>query len=99
LYDDYAISEDLFHWQSQNQAAPENTLGKAYIQQKISKRNILIFVREQNKDEYKNALSYVFLGKADFVKSTGAKPMNVEWKLQEAMPAFIWKESGKLAVG
>jgi superfamily II DNA or RNA helicase len=99
LYDDYAISEDLFHWQSQNRAAPENASGQAYIQQKASGRNILIFVREQNEDEYKNTMSYVFLGKADFVKSTGAKPMNIEWKLQEPMPAYIWRESGKLAVG
>ena len=99
LYDDYAISEDLFHWQSQNRAAPENASGQAYIQQKASGRNILIFVREQNADEFTNTMSYVFLGKADFVKSTGAKPMNIEWKLQEPMPAYIWRESGKLAVG
>jgi hypothetical protein len=44
-------------------------------------------------------ISYVFLGKADFMKTSGEKPMNVEWKLQEPMPAYIWKESGKLAVG
>jgi hypothetical protein len=99
LYDDYAISQDLLHWQSQNWAAPENASGQAYIHQKASGRNILIFVREQNEDEYKNTLAYVFLGKADFVKSTGAKPMNVEWRLQEPMSAFIWKESGELAVG
>jgi superfamily II DNA or RNA helicase len=99
LYDDYAISEDLFHWQSQNRASPENASGLAYIKQQMTGRKILIFVREQNEDEYRNTLSYVFLGEADFMKSTGAKPMNVEWKLQEPMPAYIWKESGKLAVG
>jgi len=99
LYDDYAISEYLFHWQSQNRASPENESGKVYIQQNMSGRKILIFVREQNKDEFGNTLSYVFLGEADFMKSSGAKPMNVEWKLQEPMPAYIWKESGKLAIG
>ncbi|MET3115344.1 superfamily II DNA or RNA helicase [Pedobacter sp. CG_S7] len=99
LYDDYAISESLFHWQSQNRASPENASGQAYISQHILGRNILIFVREQNEDEYGNTMSYVFLGKADFMKTSGEKPMNVEWKLQEPMPAYIWKESGKLAVG
>jgi superfamily II DNA or RNA helicase len=99
LYDDYAISESLFHWQSQNRASPDNESGKAYISQHILGRNILIFVREQNDDEFGNKMSYVFLGKADFMKSSGEKPMNVEWKLQEPMPAYIWKESGKLAVG
>jgi superfamily II DNA or RNA helicase len=99
LYDDYAISESLFHWQSQNRASPDNASGQAYITQRILGRNILIFVREQNEDEFGNTMSYVFLGKADFMKTNGEKPMNVEWKLQEPMPAYIWKESGKLAVG
>jgi len=99
LYDDYAISESLFHWQSQNRASPDNASGQAYISQHVLGRNILIFVREQNEDEFGNTMSYVFLGKADFVKTSGEKPMNVEWKLQEPMPAYLWKESGKLAVG
>jgi len=99
LYDDYAISEDLFHWQSQNRASPDNASGQSYIQQNQLGRNILIFVREQNEDEYGNTLSYVFLGLPDFLKSSGAKPMNIEWRLAEPMPAYIWKESGKLAIG
>jgi len=98
-YKDYALSEYLFHWQTQNSASPDTDSGKAYINQNVIGRKILIFLREQNKDEYGNTLSYVFLGEADFVKSNGAKPMNVEWRLQEAMPAYIWKESGKLSVG
>jgi len=98
-YKDYALSEYLFHWQTQNSASPDTDSGKAYINQNVIGRKILIFVREQNKDEYGNTLSYVFLGQADFVKTNGAKPMNVEWRLQEPMPAYIWKESGKLAVG
>jgi len=99
LYDDYAISESLFHWQSQNRASPENTSGISYIQQADTGKNVFLFVREQNDDEYGNTIAYVFLGLADFVKTKGAKPMNIEWKLQEPMPAYIWKESGKLAVG
>lgn len=99
LYDDYAISESLFHWQSQNRASPDNASGQAYISQKKTGKTILLFVREQNDDEFGNTMSYVFLGKADFVKTSGEKPMNIEWKLQIPMPPYIWKESGKLAVG
>jgi superfamily II DNA or RNA helicase len=99
LYDDYAISENLFHWQSQNRASPDNPSGQAYILQSTSGRQILLFVREQGQDEYRNTMSYVFLGKAWFVSSTGAKPMNIEWKLEAPMPAYLWRESGKLAVG
>ncbi|MES2874220.1 MAG: DUF3427 domain-containing protein [Bacteroidota bacterium] len=99
LYDDYALSEYLFHWQSQNATAPESPKGLSYIRHQELEKKILIFVREQNEDEYGFTMSYVFLGLADFQKTSGAKPMNIEWKLKEPMPAYIWKESGKLAVG
>jgi len=44
-------------------------------------------------------MGYVFLGEAIFQEHSGEKPMNIEWKLEEAMPAYILKESQKLAVG
>jgi len=59
----------------------------------------LLFVREQSKDEYGYSMNYVFLGLADFVSFEGAKPMNIEWKLREPIPAYIYHESAKLAVG
>ena len=99
LYDDYAINEYLFHWQSQNATAPESPKGQSYTKHQELDKKILLFVREQNDDEFGFTMSYVFLGLADFMKSSGARPMNIEWKLQEPMPAYIWKESGKLAVG
>ena len=99
LYDDYAINERLFHWQSQNATSPESPKGQSYIKHQELDKTILLFVREQNDDEHENTMSYVFLGDANFIKSSGSKPMNIEWKLNEPMPAYLWKESGKLAVG
>ncbi|MBS1527443.1 MAG: DUF3427 domain-containing protein [Bacteroidetes bacterium] len=99
LYDDYAINEYLFHWQSQNATSPESSKGRSYINHEEHEKQILIFVREQNDDEFGFTMSYVFLGKANYVNSSGSKPMNIEWVLNEPMPAYIWKESGKLAVG
>ena len=99
LYDDYAINDYLFHWQSQNATTPLSPKGLSYINQEELNKTILLFVREQNEDEYGFTMSYVFLGQANFIKSTGSRPMNIEWQLHESMPAYIWKESGKLAVG
>lgn len=33
LYDDYALNERIFHWQSQNSAAPDTPKGQSYISQ------------------------------------------------------------------
>ena len=99
MYDDYAISDILFHWQSQNKARPDKGIGLEYIEQEEIGKTILLFVREYNKDEFKNTRSFVFLGKANYVTHSGSKPMNVTWQLEEALPPYIWKESAKMAVG
>ncbi|MEP6261459.1 MAG: DUF3427 domain-containing protein [Gillisia sp.] len=99
MYEDYAVNKSLFHWQSQNSISPDSPKGESYINHIDIGKKILLFVREQNVDEYGFTMSYTFLGETEFLKSKGAKPMSVEWKLLEPMPAFILKESQKLAVG
>ncbi len=63
MYEDYAISENLFHWQTQNSASPEKGRGLSYITQQDNHKNIFLFARERNKDSNGNTMSYVFLGK------------------------------------
>ncbi len=58
-------------------------------------KKILLFVREHKEDEYGLAMSYVFLGEASFVKSYGTRPMSIEWRLTEHIPASLLKESRK----
>ena len=96
MYEDYALNEFLFHWQSQNSASPESPVGLSYIKHMETGKKIMLFVREQNRDEYGLAMSYVFLGEAGFVKSYGARPMSIEWRLAEPIPAGLLKESMKL---
>ncbi|WP_369806245.1 DUF3427 domain-containing protein [Desertivirga arenae] len=93
------MNEYLFHWQSQNATSPESPKGMSYLKHQEMNKIILLFVREQNDDEYGNTMSYVFLGDANFRRFSGSKPMNIEWALNEPMPAYLWKDSGKLALG
>ncbi|WP_369009293.1 DUF3427 domain-containing protein [Dyadobacter endophyticus] len=44
LYNDYAVSEKIFHWQSQNTARPKTGKGLSYIKQKQTGESILLFV-------------------------------------------------------
>lgn len=99
LYQDYAISDTQFHWQTQNAARPDKGKGLSYIQHRQLGKRILLFVRERNENEFKNTMAYVFLGEANFVDSYGSKPMSITWNLQEAMPPYLWKDSAKMAVG
>lgn len=99
MYDDYAINETLFHWQSQNQTSPESSKGLSYIHQQKNKKTILLFVRESKEDSDKFTQGYVFIGPAKYVEHEGSKPMSIKWKLKESIPHYLWKESAKLSVG
>lgn len=98
MYHDYAISEKLFHWQSQNSARPDRGKGKDYIQHRSNNKRLFLFVREQAKDEYGRTMGFVNYGEVDYASHTGSQPMSITWQLRTPMPNFMWQQAAKLAV-
>ncbi len=100
MYNDYSISDILFHWQSQSTTADTSATGKRYIGHKVQESKILLFVREFKNDKILGtAGAYTYLGTADYVSHEGSKPMNVVWKLHKPIPAKFLKKTNKLVVG
>jgi len=99
LYEDFAISETLFHWQSQNNVKQESAKGLSYINHQQENKKILLFVREKGEDEFGNTMGSVFLGEAKINEYYGNKPMSIKWELHEPMPPYLWKDSAKMAIG
>jgi len=99
MYHDYAVSPTLFHWQTQNNTRPDSGRGLGYINQRGSNKTFLLFVREQAKDENGRTMGFVNFGPVDFVKYEGSLPMNITWQLKHPMPAYLWSETAKLAIG
>lgn len=99
MYDDYAINELLFHWQSQNSAGPDTPKGISYINHLDNNKIILLFVREKSLDEYKNRMGYVFIGQGKLKSHYGAKPMSINWELNEPLPNYLWKDAAKMSIG
>ena len=99
FYEDFAISENLFHWQTQNSVRPEKGKGLTYINHLKENKKILLFVREKNEDEYGNAMASVFLGEGKLIEHYGSKPMSIKWELNEPMPPYLWKDLAKMAIG
>ena len=99
MYDDYAISETLFHWQSQNSSRPDIGKGLSYIKHQENAKKILLFVREKASDEKGNTMGYVFIGEGNFKENEGEKPMNIKWELNEPIPNYLWAASAKMSVG
>ena len=90
MYNDYAISETLFHWQSQSTTSASSPTGKRYIHGS----KVLLFVREFNKIGNVSQ-PFVCLGTASYVSHEGSKPMSIVWRLDAEIPAWFMKKAGK----
>lgn len=99
MYDDYAINDELFHWQSQSTTSETSKTGQRYIKHKQFGSEVLLCVREAKKDQWGNTAAYSILGLVDYVQHSGNKPMNVTWKLDEKIPAKYIKQTKKMIVG
>lgn len=97
MYRDYAISDRLFHWQSQSTTSETSLTGQRYIHQVERQSTVLLFVRE-NKKSHGIGAPYYYLGPATFVESTGSHPMNIVWELQHPMPARLCMVTKTLVV-
>lgn len=88
-YNDYFISENRFHWQSQNTMSHSNA-GNRYVNQRSNGRRFLLFVREDKKDGFGNTSPYYCLGLVDYISSHGDFPMNIEWQMEKpALAKFV----------
>lgn len=99
MYDDYAIDNEYFHWQSQSGTSDTSQTGQRYINHELLDSKVVLFVRERKKV---NGITepYYCLGTAKFIGCEGSKPMSIVWKLDNKMPEFIKKKaSGNVMVG
>lgn len=97
LYKDYAISPELFHWESQSITSQASPTGQRYINHRERGTNILLFVR-QNGKVGNRTVPYMFLGLADYVSHEKERPIAFVWRLRRPMPADFFKEV-KVAAG
>jgi len=97
MYEDYAISESLFHWQSQSQASDASSVIQRYIHHKDIDSNISLFVREFKKNNNYTA-PYTFLGNASYVNHYGSKPVSFTWKLDTPIPASLLQKANKSVI-
>ena len=94
-YRDYAISHDLFHWESQSGTTRRSPAGRRYLE---GSSRVLLFVRNQPKDGRGRAPGFVFLGGVTRVGDRGERPIAIEWKLDVPMPEAVLRVARAVAV-
>lgn len=97
LYEDYAINEQLFHWQTQSRTSEGSNTAQRYINHKRLGNKIALFVREHKEDNQFTA-PFIFLGEAEYVRHEGNKPVSFVWRLKEEMPAALVPVANKVIV-
>jgi len=89
-YHDYAISRDLFHWQTQNSAGPDTAAGRRYLESGANGWGFQLFVREDKGRPYRA------LGAVRKVSVEGDRPMSITWKLEVPLPSEMFRAFGVL---
>jgi len=89
MYRDYAISDSLFHWESQNTTRADSKIGLNFRRHREQEIGVYLFVRERRKDLRGVTVPYVFLGPVEYVCHRGERPMAITWRLEHPMPARL----------
>lgn len=97
MYRDFALSPELFHWESQSTTNADSPTGQRYINHRINGGHVLLFVRESRTNSMGTS-PYVFLGPVDYLSHEGSRPMAITWRLRRPMPTELFIASRAAAV-
>ena len=89
MYDDYAITDSLFHWQSQSGTGDQTATGQRYIRHSEEGYAPLLFIRNRNKLSNGLTSPYLFAGPLTYQRHEGSRPMSIIWKMEHALPAKV----------
>ncbi len=89
MYCDYAVSPDVFHWESQSTTSATSPTGRRYIQHARTGNQILLFARETSE----GAPPFLCLGTATYQSHRGERPMAITWKLEHPLPPDFYQSA------
>jgi Domain of unknown function (DUF3427). len=85
MYKDYAINQELIHWESQSLTSDYSPTGIRYRTHQASGSKVALFARETSDQR-----AFWFLGTANYVSHEGSRPMSIVWKLDNRLPGDLF---------
>jgi superfamily II DNA or RNA helicase len=89
-YLDYAISDRLFHWESQGATAITSPTGQRYLTHRANGASVALFVRTTKNDSTGRTRPYFCAGTAKYVEHRSERPIQITWELDHALPGDIF---------
>jgi superfamily II DNA or RNA helicase len=85
-FHDYAISTELFHWQTQNSAGQDTPAGRRYLESPDNGWTFQLFVR------LRKGAPYRACGRVVQESAEGDRPMSIVWRLAVPLPVRFFQE-------
>ncbi len=92
MYQDYPISRELLHWETQAQTSQSSESGQNLINHEARGYTMLFFVRARKKVDGVTA-PFTYLGPAKLVSYQSDRPIQMVWQLAHPMPAEIFEDN------
>lgn len=84
-YNDYAISPELIHWESQSGTRETSPTGLRYQNHVAQGSEVHLFARATTDER-----AFFFLGPATYVRHVGELPMKLTWRLTHPLPGDLY---------
>lgn len=89
-YLDYAISDRLFHWESQATTAEASDRGQNYVHHEARGRSVVLFIRPTKQTARGTTTPYFCAGMARYVEHRSERPMQITWRLDHSLPGDVF---------
>ncbi|MGA5327621.1 DUF3427 domain-containing protein [Streptomyces griseoincarnatus] len=98
-YRDFALSDTRFHWESQNRTSESSPTGLRYQRHASQGSQVLLFVRRYKSTDIGGPQPWMLLGRAEYERHEGSRPMAITWKLEHTLPADVLSYAQAVAAG
>jgi len=88
MYHDYAVSRELFHWESQSGTTAASPTGQRYLHHAERGSHVLLFARPSKLTDLGAGAPYLCLGEATYASHRGERPIAITWRLHTPMPVM-----------
>ncbi|MEQ9336485.1 MAG: DUF3427 domain-containing protein [Miltoncostaeaceae bacterium] len=98
MYEDRALTPDLFQWESQSTTSADSPTGRRYRDHVAGGSGVHLFVRRVKKEADGTTPPYLYAGPATYREHTGSRPMRILWELRHPLPADVFQQA-RVATG
>ena len=91
-YLDYAISDSLFHWESQSTTSVASAVGQRYLNHVAMGTNVALFIRLAKTTSAGRTMPYFCAGTARYVEHRSDRPIQITWRLDEPLPGDVFAQ-------